>query len=67
MPGLNGEQLNDAQGLVGTHAYSILDARELGLIPGLSLGAGLLGQTKLSTRRAAPRTHGDRPPRPSLT
>ena len=45
--GLNGEQLNDAAGLVGTHAYSILDARELGLIPGLTLGAGLLGQTKL--------------------
>ena len=45
--GLNGEQLNDAEGLVGTHAYSILDARELGLIPGLNLGAGLLGQTRL--------------------
>lgn len=45
--GLNGEQLNDAAGLVGTHAYSILDARELGLIPGLTIGAGLLGQTKL--------------------
>ena len=45
--GLNGEQLNDAAGLVGTHAYSILDARELGLIPGLSLGAGVLGQTRL--------------------
>ena len=36
-----------AVGLVGTHAYSILDARELGLIPGLNLGAGLLGQTRL--------------------
>ena len=45
--GLNGEQTNDAAGLVGTHAYSILDARELGLIPGLSLGGGLLGQTRL--------------------
>jgi hypothetical protein len=45
--GLNGEQLNDSAGLVGTHAYSILDARELGLIPGLSLGAGVLGQTRL--------------------
>jgi len=45
--GLNGEQLNDAEGLVGTHAYSILDARELGLIPGLNMGAGLLGQTRL--------------------
>ena len=44
---LNGEQLNDEQGLVGTHAYSILDARELGLIPGLTLGAGVLGQTRL--------------------
>ena len=44
--GLNGEQLND-NGLVGTHAYSILDARELGLIPGLSLGGGVLGQTRL--------------------
>ena len=32
---------------MGTHAYSILDARELGLIPGLNLGAGLLGQTRL--------------------
>ena len=45
--GLNGEQLNDAEGLVGTHAYSILDARELGLIPGLALGNGVLGQTRL--------------------
>ena len=45
--GLNGEQLNEAAGLVGTHAYSILDARELGLIPGMNLGAGLLGQTRL--------------------
>jgi hypothetical protein len=45
--GLNGEQLNDSAGLVGTHAYSILDARELGLIPGLSLGGGVLGQTRL--------------------
>jgi len=45
--GLNGEQLNDAAGLVGTHAYSILDAKELGLIPGLSFGGGLLGQTRL--------------------
>lgn len=45
--GLNGEQTNDAAGLVGTHAYSILDARELGLIPGLKLGGGLLGQTRL--------------------
>ena len=71
--GLNGEELNEAAGLVGTHgirwgrtrvshaastdrrhaldsgrtAYSILDARELGLIPGLGLGNGLLGQTKL--------------------
>ena len=45
--GLNGEQLNDAAGLVGTHAYSILDARELGLMPGLSFGSGLLGQTRL--------------------
>ena len=44
--GLNGEQLND-NGLVGTHAYSILDARELGLIPGLNIGGGLLGQTRL--------------------
>ena len=32
---------------MGTHAYSILDARELGLIPGLSLGSGVLGKTKL--------------------
>jgi len=45
--GLNGEQLNEAAGLVGTHAYSILDARELGLLPGVSVGGGLLGQTKL--------------------
>ena len=45
--GLNGEQLNEAHGLVGGHAYSILDARELGLIPGLSLGGGVLGQTRL--------------------
>jgi hypothetical protein len=45
--GLNGEQLNDAAGLVGTHAYSILDARELGLIPGLNLGNGMLGQKQL--------------------
>lgn len=44
---LAGEQVNDSAGLVGTHAYSILDARELGLIPGLNLGAGLLGQTRL--------------------
>ena len=28
--GLNGEAV-DTNGLVGTHAYSILDARELGL------------------------------------
>ena len=48
--GLNGEQLND-NGLVGTHAYSILDARELGLIPGLSLGGGVLGQTRLVKMR----------------
>ena len=41
------EQLNEAHGLVGGHAYSILDARELGMIPGLSLGGGLLGQTRL--------------------
>ena len=65
--GLNGEQLND-NGLVGTHAYSILDARELGLIPGLNIGGGLLGQTRLvklrnpwgryewKVRAAAPRT-----------
>ena len=45
--GLNGEQLNEDVGLVGTHAYSVLDARELGLIPGLRLGGGLLGQTRL--------------------
>ena len=32
---------------MGTHAYSILDARELGLIPGLNLGRGLLGQQRL--------------------
>ena len=44
--GLNGENMDD-NGLVGSHAYSILDARELGLIPGLSLSAGLLGKTKL--------------------
>ena len=41
--GLNGEQLNEDVGLVGTHAYSILDAKELGLIPGVSV----LGSTKL--------------------
>jgi hypothetical protein len=41
--GFNGEQLNEDVGLVGTHAYSILDARELGLIPGLSA----FGATKL--------------------
>ena len=45
--GLNGEQLNEAAGLVGTHAYSILDARELGLLPGVSFSSGLLGQTRL--------------------
>ena len=32
---------------MGTHAYSVLDVRELGLIPGLNLGSGLLGKTKL--------------------
>ena len=48
--GLNGEQLND-NGLVGTHMYSILDARELGLIPGFDIGGGLLGQTKLVKMR----------------
>jgi len=45
--GLNGEQLNEAAGLVGGHAYSILDAKELGLLPGVSFGGGLLGQTRL--------------------
>jgi calpain-15 len=45
--GLNGEDVSDALGLVVGHAYSILDVRELGLIPGLNLGAGLLGRTKL--------------------
>ena len=40
---------------VGTHAYSILDARELGLIPGLGLGNGLLGQTKHTCAGDAPR------------
>ena len=30
----------------GTHAYSILDARELGALPGIQL-SGLLGKTKL--------------------
>jgi len=43
--GLNGEALDD-NGLVGTHMYSILDAQELGAIPGLRLG-GLLGTTRL--------------------
>jgi len=45
--GLNGEDLDESVGLVAGHAYSILEARELGLIPGLSLGAGVLGRTKL--------------------
>ena len=37
--GLNGEDL-DSNGLVATHAYSVLDARELARIPGLSITAG---------------------------
>jgi len=44
--GLNGETVDHKGGLVAGHAYSILDARELGLIPGLGAG-GLLGKTKL--------------------
>ena len=44
--GLNGESVDD-NGLVGTHLYSILDARELGLIPGLSRLPRVLGKTKL--------------------
>ena len=44
--GLNGEAVEQAMGLVAGHAYSILDARELGLIPGLSL-SGVLGKSKL--------------------
>ena len=43
--GLNGEDL-DSNGLVATHAYSVLDARELAKIPGLSITA-VLGKTKL--------------------
>lgn len=45
--GLNGENVNKERGLVEGHAYSILEARELGLIPGLGIGGGLLGQVKL--------------------
>ena len=45
--GLNGENVNEVRGLVEDHAYSVLEARELGLIPGLRLGGGLLGQVKL--------------------
>ena len=37
--GLNGEDL-DSNGLVATHAYSVLDARELARVPGLSITAG---------------------------
>ena len=44
--GLNGEAVNEDAGLVEGHAYSILDAKELGLIPGLKLGGGLLGQAR---------------------
>jgi len=44
--GLNGESTAD-NGLVGTHAYSVLDGVELGLIPGVGFGSGLLGKTKL--------------------
>ena len=44
--GRRGEATAD-NGLVGTHAYSVLDAVELGLIPGLKIGSGLLGQTRL--------------------
>jgi len=45
--GLNGESVDHKGGLVGGHAYSILDARELGFIPGVGFGGGLLGKTKL--------------------
>lgn len=45
--GLNNEVVDEKTGLVAGHAYSILDARELGLIGGLGLGAGVLGKTKL--------------------
>jgi len=45
--GLNSEAVNEDAGLVEGHAYSILDAKELGLIPGLQLGGGLLGQKRL--------------------
>lgn len=48
--GLNGEDLDTTRGIVGGHAYSILSARELGLIPGLSALGGLLGKTKLVQR-----------------
>ena len=43
--GLCGEDLDD-NGLVATHAYSVLEARELAKIPGLSITA-ILGKTKL--------------------
>ena len=45
--GLNGEDVSEKLGLVAGHAYSILDVRELGFIPGLNLGNGALGRTKL--------------------
>jgi len=45
--GLNNEAVNEDVGLVEGHAYSIIDAKELGLIPGLNLGGGLLGQKRL--------------------
>ena len=38
--GLNGESVDHKGGLVGGHAYSILDARELGFIPGVGFGGG---------------------------
>jgi hypothetical protein len=44
--GLNGESLT-SNGLVALHAYSVLDARELGLLKGTSLASGVLGRTRL--------------------
>ena len=46
-PDSNSNLLSHLHLQVGTHAYSVLDVRELGLIPGLNLGSGLLGKTKL--------------------